>query len=95
MLNKSNLQSEEEIKRVQNIKSINIKTRKVDVSLCYSSKCIHNISALLKALINDLSRFIKVEKLSMERELFMEKKRKMAGITSLLRSDIQKSMILF
>ena len=84
-MNQSNLQSEEELKRVQNLKSINIKTRKVDVSKYFQ---------LSYALIDNLSCFIKVEKISMEREHFMEKKRKMAGITSLLRSDIQKSMIL-
>ena len=42
---------------------------------------------------HNLSFFMKVEKISMEREHFMEKKRKMAQKTSLLRSDIQKSMI--
>ena len=40
-----------------------------------------------------LSPFIKVEKISMEREDFMERRRKIAQKTSLLRSDIQKSMI--
>ena len=40
ILNQSNIQTEEESKRVQNLKSIDIKNRKVD-SFCYNAPLLH------------------------------------------------------